>query len=100
MFKRILATVIVVGGLVFLLRAGDAGAAPCREDGLAGVRGATLFMTSGDIYRIGASPMAVALWMPPTRVTVCQRISMTGIPYYAISNKDTNQTVAAARIVG
>ena len=99
MFQHVLISVLVIGALAFLLDANNAAAAPCKEDALAGVRGETLIMTSGDVYRIGSSPMAVALWMPPTRVTVCERISMSGVAYYAISNKDTNQTVAAALIV-
>jgi hypothetical protein len=45
------------GGLPFPLHARKAGAVVCKEDALAGLRGETLFMTSGDVYRVGVSPM-------------------------------------------
>jgi hypothetical protein len=84
---------------VVLLFATTAVEAACKEDALANVQGATLVMTSGAVYQLENSVMDVALWFPPTRVMVCERISMNGIPYYAISNKDTNKTVSAARVV-
>ena len=84
-------------GVVFML-AGTAAHAACREDALASIRGRTLVMTSGAVYQTGNSAMDVALWLPPQRVMICERISITGVFYLAISNKDTNETVAAARV--
>jgi hypothetical protein len=87
----------VLFGVVVLFATASAEAA-CREDALANVQEETLVMTSGAVYQIENAAMAVALWLPPTRVMVCEQISMNGVAYYAISNKDTNQTVPALRV--
>ena len=84
-------------GVVLLFATTAVEAACKKEDALANVQGATLVMTSGAVYQLGNSAMDVALWLPPTKG--CERISMNGIPYYAISNKDTNETVSVARVV-
>jgi hypothetical protein len=93
--RRALIAGLLLG--VVLLFATTTVEAACKEDALANVQGATLVMTSGAVYQLGNSAMDVALWLPPTKG--CERISMNGISYYAISNKDTNETVSAAKVV-
>jgi hypothetical protein len=95
--RRALIGGLLLGGVLLFATTGVEAA--CKEDALANVQGATLVMTSGAVYQLGNSAMDVALWLPPTRFMVCERISMNGIPYYAVSNKDTNETVSAAKVV-
>ena len=71
----------------------------CKEEALADVKGEMLLTSSGAAYRVGNPGIDIAFWLPPARIVICDRINMKGESYYAISNKDANETVWATKIV-
>lgn len=83
--------------LVFTSAAADAA---CWDDALGAVRGELLVMRSGAIYRILNGPNAIAFWLPPARVTICEQIADTApqpVSYFELRNQDANQMIRALR---
>ena len=86
-----------IGFLLAMMLSLGAAEGACKEDALAHVKGGTLAMSSGAVYQVESPSIDIALWLPPTGVTICERTDMNGQSYYAIRNKDANETVPAVR---
>jgi hypothetical protein len=83
--------------LLFLTAAADAA---CWDDAIGAVKGELLLMRSGAVYRILGGPNAIAFWLPPARVTICEQVADTGsqlVPYFEVRNLDANQMIRASR---
>ena len=85
---------------LFLVLTSAAADAACWDDALGAVRGELLVMRSGAVYRIVNGPNAIAFWLPPARVTICEQIADIGpqpVPYFELRNQDANQMIRALR---
>jgi hypothetical protein len=86
--------------VILLLMLATAAHAACWDDALGAVKGELLVMRSGAVYRILNGPNAIAFWLPPARVTICEQIADTGpqpVPYFELRNQDANQMIRALR---
>jgi hypothetical protein len=72
----------------------------CWGDALDTVDRDLLVMRSGAIYRILDDPAATALWVPLSRITICDQTGYVDgemVTYFEIRNEDATQMVRATR---
>ena len=72
----------------------------CWEDALDTVDRDLLVMRSGAIYRILDDPAATALWVPLSRMTICDQTGYLDgeiVTYFEIRNEDATQMIRATR---
>ena len=81
--------------LLFLLSTAVQSA--CVDDALQRVDRDALLMKSNAVYRVFDGWSTIGLWLPLSKVTICDQVGDIGDIFYEIKNQDDNQMVRAMR---
>ena len=84
--------------VIVILSSGSVSYGACGQDSIARVERGMILMASGAVYRIiDNNGVALAFWLPPSGVVICEQLTPDNQLYFSISNQDQNETVFAIR---